>query len=378
VITRCLTVFGLAALFAVSAATLLAAPAEAAPSGTPAPTTTGLLTLPASPATNEPTTLIATIKSSSAAPPAGSVTFENGIIPVSGCSDVAVATLNQSVNVNCSTAFAASSSPEQLRALFSPSAGSGLTGSISQTLTLVVGQAATSTSLDVSEPTVKEGSTVTYTATVASVSTAPFQPSGFVQFFDQGKAIASCTKQYLALSALSAQCAVRYTKPGRHAITAQYSGDGNFSGSTSSQSAVDVPILVLGTIKSTMRWTFRYTPTVTTVLAMVVKRARTSTKITISCKGKHCPFASRSLVVTKATGCGPGSNSGCFSQSLRTVDLAPSFDGMALPAGSHLTIEFTRPSWIGKTYLFTIRSGHPPRDQILCLAPGSIRPGVGC
>jgi hypothetical protein len=190
--------------------------------------------------------------------------------------------------------------------------------------------------------------------------------------------ISSCTTQFLALGSLSAQCAIRYTKPGRHAITAQYSGDGGFTGSTSPPAAVNVAIEVLGTIKSTMLWTFRYTPTFTTVLDMVVRGARTGTRITLICGGRRCPFASRLLVVTKATGCGPRSNPRCFSQSQRTVDLVPSFGGRSLPAGSHLTIEFTRPSWIGKTYVFTIRGGHAPRHQILCLAPGSTRPGVGC
>jgi Bacterial Ig-like domain (group 3) len=346
--------------------------------------TTALLALPGIQVTNQTMTLIATVTSSfSSAPPTGTVAFSNVGGAISGCSSLGVATLNQSVNITCRTAFSASTSPEHVTAIFTPAAGSSVAGSRSQSVRIVVGKDVSSTALDVSHSTVNAGSTDTYTATVAAAQSGPFHPSGSVEFFDHRKPISACSRRRLALSRghSSAHCTVRYRTVGAHAITARYRGDGGFAGSNSSRRAVSirpVSIRVQGTIKARMLWTFRFTPTYTKVLAMVAREALVGTQVIISCRGRRCPFASRSILVTKATGCSPGASPRCLSPRLRTVDLASRFGGQRLPAGSLITIEFTRPGWIGKAYVFTIHGGRAPTDRILCLAPGSTRAGAGC
>jgi hypothetical protein len=342
--------------------------------------TTALLALPASPVTNQTVSLIATVTSSSpATPPVGNVAFEDAGTPISGCSSVPAATLSQSVDLTCPTTFSASTTPEHLTAVFTPAAGSSLTGSTSQTLMVVVGQASTSTAVDVN-PTVFVGSNATYTATVATGQAGPFQPSGSVQFSDHGKPIASCSNQALVQSqgSMSASCTVRYRKSGRHTITAQYNGDGSFSGSSSASQAVKVeqrPIRIAGAITAKSNWTDYFTPTYTRFLAMLVHKLRVGTTIVFICRGQGCPFARQSLLVTSKT-CGPKAQ--CVREEAQVVNLLPRLRRYRLRVGTVLTIELTRPDWIGKAYVITIRSGQKPIDQIKCIAPGSTRPGVGC
>jgi hypothetical protein len=346
----------------------------------PSSSTTALLALPASPVTNQTVSLIATVtSSSSAAPPDGNVAFEVAGTAISGCSSVPVATFSQSMNVTCSTAFSASTSPEHLTAVFTPAVGSGLTGSTSQSLTVVVGQGSTSTTLDVN-PTLFAGSKATYTATVDTGQAQPFQPSGSVQFSDHGKPIASCSGQPLQQNqgSLSARCTVRYRKSGRHTITAQYSGDGGFGGSASPSQSVRVeqrPTQIAGAITAKTSWTDYFTPTYTRFLAMLVHKLRSGTTIVFICRGQGCPFARQSLLVTSKA-C--GSRASCVTEQGHVVDLLPRLRRYRLRVGTVLTIELTRPDWIGKAYVIKIRSGRKPTDQIKCLAPGSTRPGEGC
>jgi hypothetical protein len=358
-------------------------PADSAPTAVIAlnPSTTDLLAEPASPVTNQLVALVASVSSSFAlAPPAGSVSFDDAGTPIAGCSAVPVSTVNQSVQVTCQTAFSAAASPSALTAIFTPNSGAGIAGSTSQTLGLPVGQASTSTTLDVSNPTVFAGSRATYTATVAAGQADPVQPSGAVRFSDNGTPIASCSSQALGQSngSLSAQCTVRYLKSGRHTITAQYGGDGNFSGSVSSSQAVKVqlrPIRIAGAISSKTYWTDYFTPTYTRFLAMVVHKLRLGTTIVLICRGQGCPFARQSLLVTSKP-CGP--KAGCVTEKAQVIDLFPRLRGHRLRVGTVLTVELTRPDWIGKAYVISIRSGRRPGDRIQCLAPGSTRPGVGC
>jgi hypothetical protein len=308
------------------------------------------------------------------------VSFDDAGTPIGGCSAVAVSTLNQSVQVTCQTTFSAATSPHALTAVFTPDLGAGIAGSTSPTLSLPVGQASTSTTLDVSNPTVFAGSTATYTATIATGQAHPVQPSGAVKFSDNGTPIASCSSRTLVQNAgsPSAQCTVRYLKTGRHTITAQYGGDGSFSGSASSSQAVKVqlrPIRIGGAISSKTYWTDFFTPTYTRFLAMVVHKLALGTTIVLICRGQGCPFARQSLRVTSKL-CGP--KAACVTEKAQVVDLFPRLRGHKLRVGAVLTVELTRPDWIGKAYVISIRSGRRPGDRIQCLAPGSTRPGVGC
>jgi hypothetical protein len=361
---------------ATSAATPAISPPPPPPPGPPPTTVTTLTASPSAPVVNQTVTLIAAVTSSDAAiAPSGVVRFLTGGSAISGCANVPVNPVGQSVVVTCQTWFAASI--PQLVATFSPGPSATTTGSTSPVLSLPVGPETTSISLDASA-TVGVGAGATYTATVDSPpgGLGTLHPTGTVEFFDGGEAIASCLSRPLANT--GATCAVTYSVPGNHSITARYSGDANFRDSSAPAQPVSVvnpPPRALGLISSTMQWTFDSTPTFTKVLALTVNGASGAT-VTTRCNGRGCAFVRRSTLVATTRRCAQAPTRRCPTYG--TLDLTPGFQSRRLSVGARITVTITRAGWVGKYYQFTVRARSRPRVKIACLAPGAVRPGVGC
>jgi hypothetical protein len=348
------------------------------------PTSTSLTATPTALVTNQGVTLIATVTSSSiSAKPSGTFTFENHGSPIGGCSNQAVPPTDQSVTLTCQTSFSASTSPEQLVAVFKPSPGSALGGSTnSQPLNLTIRQDSTSIDLQVSSTTANLGSTVTYTATVAMNHTGPSQPSGSVTFLDGGKPLALCRSKRLTKAGtfFNATCKLTYGGIGTHHITVAYSGDGNF-GRSSSSSAQTVNIRRPNPhccLTPLMQWTFFFTPSYARVLTLLVNSAPVGSSVTVACHGHGCVFGKQAVAIKKPKLCKTTSKHKCAPQHPGTMDFASRFRGRHLATGAQITVEITERGWIGKYFSFTIRAGRPPMLKVSCLAPGSTRPGVGC
>jgi hypothetical protein len=200
----------------------------------PGGTTTTLSHSPSSAMTNQPVALTATVGPNSPTPSGGTVAFYDNGFPISAC-------MSQPVNgstftATCQTSFAAASSPHSLVAIFTPPS-SVLQSSTSPVDNLVVSKDSTTTTLYVSSASPTVGAGVTYVASVAPADSGPTQPSGSVQFLDNGTPIPDCAGQGTVVSEL-ASCVLSYSAAGSHSITASYSGDGSFTGSTSSAQAV--------------------------------------------------------------------------------------------------------------------------------------------
>jgi Bacterial Ig-like domain (group 3) len=325
------------------------------------PTTTGLLATPSAPVTNQSVTLIATVTAGASSTALwGTVTFEKGGSAIGGCANLPAVPSGRSATVACSTSFAASTA--QLSAVFVPASGSILQGSSSPGARLTIGPGTSSTTLTAAS-SVHVGSSITYTAAVApAAQRGPVQPTGLVEFLDGSTPIGPCASQ--TLSGGAATCTVSYGATGTHQITARYSGDANFSGSSSAAgqvSAVPVPTTVLGTITATMQWAFYFTPRYTTVRNLVVNGAPGS-KVVVTCRGHGCPFASRLASLTHGKRCGRKAKRSCLVPG--TLDLSPSFAGSRLGVGARITVRIIRPGWIGKSYRFTVRARRGPRVQI--------------
>ena len=355
-------------------ATVVAAPTPAASQ----PTTTSLLASPASAVTNQAVTLITTVTSSSSASTAlwGTVTLDDGGVAIRGCANLPVTPSGQSATVACSTSFAAAAA--QLTAVFTPTSGSVLKGSLSPVDALAVGRDTTTTSLDATA-SVDVGSSTTFTASVSppAARVGPVEPTGSVEFLDAGQPITSCAAQLL--TAGQATCSVTYSAAGAHQITARYVGDTNFTGSSSpaeSVSAAPLPTNILGTITSTMQWAFYFTPSFTQVRALVVNGTLPGATVLVKCHGKGCPFAHHATLLGKRTRCGKKTKGMCAANG--SFLITPGFAKRHLSVGSRITVEIIRPNWVGKFYSFTVRSRQGPRIQIGCLTPGSSVPGQGC
>lgn len=100
--------------------------------------------------------------------------------------------------------------------------------STSSTASVTVSQATTTTAVTSSADTADAGASVIFTAMVSSTVTSP-APTGTVQFYDGGTALGSA----VTLSGKTAAYTTTSLTGGNHSITAAYSGDTDFSASTS-------------------------------------------------------------------------------------------------------------------------------------------------
>jgi hypothetical protein len=203
-------------------------------------TSTSLSANPATPVTNQGVTLTATVTPSSPTP-SGTVQFDNNGAPISGCSSQPVAFDGSSYTATCQTSFTAASSPESLTATFTSSNPSVSDSETIAPNNLVIGQDSTTTTLAISNASPTTGQNVTYTATVTPAHTGSTEPSGSVTFTDGGAPIGSCSSQSLTAGpSSSTACALSYSAAGSHNIAASYTGDSNFTGSSSSAQTVTV------------------------------------------------------------------------------------------------------------------------------------------
>lgn len=91
---------------------------------------------------------------------------------------------------------------------------------------------ATTTSLS-GPTTATTGYYVQFTTTLTPSSRGFRRPSGTVEVLDNGTLIPHCSYTPPPTNGYRATCTTRFSSPGAHQITARYSGDSNFAGSTS-------------------------------------------------------------------------------------------------------------------------------------------------
>jgi len=359
-------------------ATSAATTAVSTPSVTTSPppvgrvsSTTTMMTVESSAVTNQTVTLIATVTSSSAATrPSGALAFDNHGAAIPGCQSEPIQPTGQSVTVSCRTSFAAAVA--QLTAVFTPTTGSVVGGSVSAQDAFTVGPSPTTTAVDVSRRIVrahagKAQAVTTYTATVQPGFVGPVEPSQSVTFLDNGQPVPACAGLPLAwnatVSAATETCDVTYTRPGQHLITATYSGDPGFASSTSSPA--DLVDAVSGRIHPVLSWSFYYAPRFTRVLVLMVNHLPRGARVYVTCAGRGCPLASRAVSIHHAARAAGG------------ADLARLFGRHRIKPGTVISVTVQRPGYIGKRYSFKVRAAHAPRVRITCQAPG-LAPGVGC
>ena len=156
-----------------------------------------------------------------------------GTVPVKeGGTTVCTATLSGGSG-SCSSA-SLSVATHSLAATYAGTANFSASTS-SPALSQVVNKASTSTAITSSANPSVTGQSVTYTATVSAVAPGVGTPTGTINFTDNGTTIATCGAKTLNASR-QATCTVTYSASGgtHTQIDGTYSGDGNFTGSTSS------------------------------------------------------------------------------------------------------------------------------------------------
>jgi len=97
------------------------------------------------------------------------------------------------------------------------------------TILATIAPSVTTTSVSSSRNTTVEGEDVSFTATVSPVGDAASQPSGTVQFYANGQPLGSPADLNTGVATLTTS----QLSAGSNTVSAVYSGDGNFEGSTS-------------------------------------------------------------------------------------------------------------------------------------------------
>ena len=156
--------------------------------------------------------------------PTGKVAFDSGAAAIAGCSGVALA----SGVATCTTATL-TVGVHSISGIYNGSSND--VTSTSPVLTQNVNQGSTTTVVGSSVNPSVSGQPVTYTATVEAAAPAVGIPTGTVSFEDAGLTIAGCGAK--VLTAGTATCLFTYPGAGTHSVTAIYSGDSDFAGSTS-------------------------------------------------------------------------------------------------------------------------------------------------
>jgi len=193
---------------------------------TKADTTTAVTSSKPSPVSGETVDLTATITTSAPGTPTGTVSFTSNGHAISGCSTLAV-TATPPIHAVCTTSALAVGNNSIVATYSGDSSYATSSGLLSQTVTKAQSTTAVSSSLN---PSVK-GQSVTFTATVTPTSPGSGTATGTISFKDGAATL--CTAAMTGGQATCTPAAPPGLSAGSHNITAVYSGDGNFVGSTS-------------------------------------------------------------------------------------------------------------------------------------------------
>jgi len=194
--------------------------------GITVPTSTSIVSLSNPAVFGQPVTLTATVSptASAATAPTGTVNFFDG----TSLLGAAALTGGNPDTASFKTATLAVGS-HSLSAVYQ--GDTNFTVSTSDTLSQTVNRAFTTTSVFPSVDPSQVSQSVTYTAIATTTPPGSGIPTGTFAFSDSGVPIAECAS--VPATGGQATCEVTYSSVGSHTITATYSGDINFSGSTS-------------------------------------------------------------------------------------------------------------------------------------------------
>jgi hypothetical protein len=108
-------------------------------------------------------------------------------------------------------------------------------------------------------------------------------------------------------------------------------------------------------------FTLTYPAGYTVFTSMLVKPARKGDRLRLTCRGRGCPLATKSVRVKK---------------NARSLSLLRHLRGERLRKGAVVQLRVTRPGTVGRMYTWVIRAPKRPLYTRRCLRPGARRPSA--
>ena len=100
--------------------------------------------------------------------------------------------------------------------------------------------------------------------------------------------------------------------------------------------------------------TFERKGSSTELIGLALGDLPAGSKVSMTCSGADCSFASRSLTM---------------KNDVKTLGLTDMFEDTNFQPGTILEIQVTKPGWIGKAFRYEIMSSADPRATTECLTP---------
>jgi hypothetical protein len=137
------------------------------------------------------------------------------------------------------------------------------------------------------------------------------------------------------------------------------------------------PAPALPRVESSVTWNFEWSRRYTVVRSLIVHGVPKHGHVEISCSGQGCPFTRRHSATVARRRCRART---CTHHHLQgpTVSLAGLFKGRHVSVGTRISVSVVNTGWVGRVFVFTVRTNGPPTFRASCLAPNSNRPGRGC
>jgi hypothetical protein len=141
--------------------------------------------------------------------------------------------------------------------------------------------------------------------------------------------------------------------------------------------AVSAPSPVVGAkVEATVEWSFAWGPSFTIVESLNFHGITAGVHLEVTCRGSGCPF--KTAGVTPQVRHSPCHSHHCAptggSATVEEAKIGSLFKRRHLRPGAVITVRLTKPGWVGRIHVFTIRAGQRPSHRPACLAPGSTQP----
>ncbi|HEY1357470.1 MAG TPA: hypothetical protein VGF21_04105 [Thermoleophilaceae bacterium] len=118
-------------------------------------------------------------------------------------------------------------------------------------------------------------------------------------------------------------------------------------------------------VEASIRFAFRFTRRSTTVSSMNLSKVTSRSKLKVTCRGKGCPFKSKSVKLKK----GRAKLSKIFRKHRRKAKLR---------RGARIRVSLTKKGLISKVYEFKVRRAAVPNFATRCQTPGSSKLRARC